>query len=84
MYMAGREGRIMKKMGGEVPGSGLGWNRAGRKGDNHRVLTERQLPLSGEHSIMMEKLAQPGEGGECTPTPFHYINHHIQRCSVTL
>ncbi len=29
----------------------------------HRVHTERQLPLSGVHSIMMERLAQPGEGG---------------------
>ncbi len=28
----------------------------------HRVHTEWQLPLSGVHSIMMEKLAQPGEG----------------------
>jgi hypothetical protein len=26
---------------------------------------------------MMEKLAQAGEGGGCTPTPFHYINHYI-------
>jgi hypothetical protein len=24
---------------------------------------------SGVHSIMMGKLAQPGEGGGCTPTP---------------
>ncbi len=31
---------------------------------------EWQLPLSGVHSIMMEKLAQPGEGGGCTPTPY--------------
>ncbi len=36
----------------------------------HRVHTEWQRPLSGVHSIMMEKLAQAGEGGEgCTPTP---------------
>jgi hypothetical protein len=27
-------------------------------------------PLSGVHSIMMEKFAQTGEGGGCTPTPF--------------
>jgi hypothetical protein len=33
--------------------------------------TEWQRPLSGVHSIMMEKLGQAGEGGGCTPTPFH-------------
>ncbi len=32
--------------------------------------TERQPPLSGAHSIMMEKLEQALEGGGCTPTPF--------------
>ncbi len=37
-----------------------------------RVHTEWQPPLSGVHSIMMEKLAQVGEGEGCTPTPFHY------------
>jgi hypothetical protein len=30
------------------------------------------------HSIMMENLAQPGEGGEYTSS----INHHEQRCGV--
>ena len=74
----------MKKMGGEVPGRGFGWDRAGRKGDNNRVHTEWQLPLSGVHSIMVENLAQPGKGGGCTPFPFHCIYHHIQSCSVTL
>jgi hypothetical protein len=44
--------------------------------------TEWQRPLSGVHSIMMEKIAKAGEGGECTPTPFHYIYHHVQSCSV--
>ncbi len=38
----------------------------------HRVQTEWQRPLSGVHSIMIEKWAQAGEGGECTPSPFHY------------
>jgi hypothetical protein len=38
--------------------------------------------LSGVHSIMMEKLAQTGEGGGCTPTPFHHIYHHVQSCNV--
>jgi hypothetical protein len=30
---------------------------------HHRVHTEWKWPLSGVHSIMVEKLAQPGEGG---------------------
>ncbi len=37
----------------------------------HWVHTEWQLPLSGVHSIMMEKSAQPGkEGGGALPPPF--------------
>ena len=37
----------------------------------HRVHTEWQRPLSGAHSIMMEKSAQAGGGGGCTrPPPF--------------
>jgi hypothetical protein len=34
------------------------------------------------HSIMMEKLAQPDEGGGCTPTPtpLHSIYHHLHVC----
>ncbi len=60
----------MKKMGGKVPGRGFGWDIAGRKGENHRVHTEWQLPLSGLHSIMAEKLAQPGEGGVAPQPPF--------------
>ncbi len=39
--------------------------------------TEWQRPLSYVHFIMMEKLAQAGEGGRCKPTPFHYIYHHV-------
>ncbi len=31
---------------------------------------------------MMEKSAQPGEGGGCTPIPFHYIYHHVGNCDV--
>ncbi len=31
---------------------------------------------------MMEKSAQPGEGGGCTPTHFHYVYHHVQSCGV--
>ncbi len=48
----------------------------------HTVHTEWQWPLSGVHSIMMEKSAQPGECGECTAIPFHYIYHCIQSFSV--
>jgi hypothetical protein len=49
-----------------------------------RVHTEWQLPISGVHFIMMEKSALAGEGGGCTPIPFHSIYHHEQscRCSV--
>ncbi len=27
---------------------------------------------------MTEKLAQAGEGGGCTPTPFRYSYHHVK------
>jgi hypothetical protein len=39
------------------------------------VHTEWQLPLSGVHSILMEKssLTCEGGGGGFTPTPFHSI-----------
>jgi len=37
--------------------------------------TEWKWPLSGGHSIMKEKSAQPGEGGGFMPTPFNYIYH---------
>jgi hypothetical protein len=40
---------------------------------HHRVHTERQLPISGVHPIMMEKSALAGGDGGCTPTPFHSI-----------
>ncbi len=36
---------------------------------SHRVNTQRQLPLSGIHSIMMDKLAQPGVSRGCTARP---------------
>jgi hypothetical protein len=29
---------------------------------------------------MMEKSAQPGEGGRWTPIPFHYMSYHEQSC----
>jgi hypothetical protein len=40
--------------------------------------TEWQRPLYGVQAIMMEKLAQAGEGGGA---PYH-IYHHIKSCSV--
>ncbi len=42
--------------------------------------TEWQWPLSGVHSIMMQNSSQAGEGegGGCTPSPFHFIYHHKQ------
>ncbi len=46
--------------------------------------TEWQWPLSGIHSIMIEKLAQAGEGGGARPPPFHYIYHHVQTCDEPL
>jgi hypothetical protein len=39
----------------------------------HRVHTEWQLPLSGVHSIMMEKLAQDSVGGGARPPPFAIV-----------
>ncbi len=47
----------------------------------HKVHTEcmhgygQFMANSSVHWIMMEKLAQPGEGGGCMPTLFHYIYH---------
>ncbi len=39
---------------------------------DHRVHTEWQCPLSDVHSIMIINMliAQSGEGGGCTPSPF--------------
>ncbi len=52
-------------------------------GAEHRVHTQSgNGHLSGVHSIMMEKLAQSGESGGCTPTLFYYIYHHVQSCGV--
>ncbi len=38
--------------------------------NKYRVHTEWQPPLFGVHSIMMEKLAQAGDGGGVRPPPF--------------
>ncbi len=49
---------------------------------HHSVHTKWQLSLSGVHSIMIDKLAQPSAGEGYSPTPFHYIYHQVQSCSV--
>jgi hypothetical protein len=51
---------------------------------DHRVHTEWQRPLFDGTFIMMEKLAQAGEGAGCTPAPFHSIYHHVQSCKCML
>jgi hypothetical protein len=48
----------------------------------HRVA----MPLTGVHSILMEKSAQPGEGGGCTARPppvttVYSIYYHVQSCN---
>ncbi len=49
----------------------------GGEGDGmHAPQSIQERLLTGIHSIMRVKLAQAGEGGGCTPTPFHYIYHH--------
>ncbi len=53
----------------------------------HRVHTEGHRPLSGVHSIRMEKFAQAGEGGErCTPTPLslHLPSRSKLQCTFQL
>ncbi len=54
--------------------------QGGRTQSAHK---ERQWPLSGVHSIMMEKSAQPWWGWGVQPTHFHYNYHHGQSCSVS-
>ncbi len=48
----------------------------------HRVHTERQLPISGVHPIMMEKSALAGEGGGVHAHPLSPFYHHLQSFSV--
>ncbi len=53
----------------------------------HRVHTERQLPISGVHSIMMEKSAPASEGGKCTarPPPFTLLPSRTKlQCTLQL
>ncbi len=47
----------------------------------HRVHTEWQWPLSGVHSIMMVKSAQPGKGGWC-PLTLSTVYLSEQNCGV--
>jgi hypothetical protein len=44
--------------------------------------TDWQRPLSGIHSIMMEKSARAGGGGGCMPTPFHYVYYNVKSCGA--
>jgi hypothetical protein len=48
---------------------------------SHRV---EIATFNGVHSIAMENLAQPGEGGVCTPISFHCIFHRVLSCGVFL
>ncbi len=43
----------------------------------------RKRPLSGVHSIMLEKSALASEGEGCTSIPFHSVYHHVQSSSVS-
>ncbi len=43
---------------------------------------EWQRPLSGVHSIMMEKLAQAGEDRGVHAHPLSLYHHHVQSCGV--
>jgi hypothetical protein len=55
----------------------------GRGWGSHIIRTEWQWPLSGVHSITMEKSAQPGEGGGARQPPFTIsTGHHGQSCGV--
>jgi hypothetical protein len=40
---------------------------------------EWQWPISGVHSIMMEKSALAGDDGGCTPTPFHSVFNAFEK-----
>ncbi len=46
--------------------------------------TDWQWPLSGVQSIMIEKSAHSGEGGDARPPPFtpYLLYHHEQSCGV--
>jgi hypothetical protein len=46
------------------------------------LTTEWQRLPSGVHSIMMEKFAQAGEGGGCTPTPVTLPSRTKLQCTV--
>ncbi len=45
-----------------------------------KVHTEWRLPISGVFPIIMENSALAGDGGGCTPTPFHSSYHNVQSC----
>ncbi len=54
-------------------------------GWDHRVHTEKQRPLSGVHSIMMEKFTQASEGGGARHPPSLYLPSRIKlQCTLQL
>ncbi len=60
----------MRRLRVDDPVNGISVHGAGGLlGKHHRVHTEWQWPISGAHSIMMEKSALASEGGWCLPTP---------------
>jgi hypothetical protein len=46
------------------------------------TLDSQGWPLSGVHSMMMEKLAQSGEVVGVRPAPFNISTMYVQSCSV--
>ncbi len=63
----------------------IDFTRVAGRSHAQSIHTDRQWPLSGVHSIMMEKSAQLGEGGggvPADPLSLYSIYHHVQRCSV--
>jgi hypothetical protein len=51
--------------------------------NDHSVHIEWQWPISGVHSIMMEKSALAGESGGCTsPLPLYLLYHLVQKVAV--
>jgi hypothetical protein len=56
--------------------SSADWTTKWRRRGLSTECTELKQSLSGVHSIMRVKIARAGDGGGCTPTPFHYIYHH--------
>ncbi len=51
--------------------------------DNPQLEPQSTQSGNGHFLVCMRvKSAHAGLVGECTPTPFHYIYHQVQSCSV--